>query len=45
MAREELARGNGEHPQANGITALIEDGWAAREHLITANSRLVISGC
>ncbi len=22
---------------------LIEDGWSAREHLITANSRLVIS--
>ena len=25
------------------IRVLIEDGWAAREHLLTANSRLVIS--
>jgi RNA polymerase primary sigma factor len=25
------------------LRRLIEDGWAAREHLITANSRLVIS--
>jgi RNA polymerase primary sigma factor len=25
------------------LRKLIEDGWAAREHLITANSRLVIS--
>jgi hypothetical protein len=33
--------------QGNGSGAdnyvAIEDGWAAREHLITANSRLVIS--
>jgi RNA polymerase primary sigma factor len=26
--------------KAAGMRSLIEDGWAAREHLITANSRL-----
>jgi RNA polymerase primary sigma factor len=43
MAREELAKGNvGTHRRFD-LQMLIEDGWAAREHLITANSRLVIS--
>ena len=39
-ARETMARGDGN--RAN-LRLFIEDGWAAREHLITANSRLVIS--
>lgn len=43
MAREELARGNVSPKRRLELRKLIEDGWAAREHLITANSRLVIS--
>ncbi|HVN54079.1 MAG TPA: RNA polymerase sigma factor [Anaerolineaceae bacterium] len=43
MAREELARGNVSTRRRQELRRLIEDGWAAREHLITANSRLVIS--
>jgi len=43
MAREELARGNVSQRRRIELRRLIEDGWAAREHLITANSRLVIS--
>ncbi len=43
MAREELARGNVGSRRRLELRRLIEDGWAAREHLITANSRLVIS--
>ncbi len=43
MAREELARGNVPPRRRQELRRLIEDGWAAREHLITANSRLVIS--
>ncbi|MBM3152668.1 MAG: sigma-70 family RNA polymerase sigma factor [Chloroflexi bacterium] len=43
MAREELARGNVTTRRRQELRRLIEDGWAAREHLITANSRLVIS--
>jgi len=43
MAREELARGNVSTNRRIELRSLIEDGWAAREHLITANSRLVIS--
>jgi RNA polymerase primary sigma factor len=43
MAREELARGNVSPRRRQELRRLIEDGWAAREHLITANSRLVIS--
>lgn len=43
MAREELARGNVSIRRRHELQRLIEDGWAAREHLITANSRLVIS--
>jgi RNA polymerase primary sigma factor len=43
MAREELARGNVSPRRRTDLRKLIEDGWAAREHLITANSRLVIS--
>ena len=43
MAREELARGNVSPRRRQDLRRLIEDGWGAREHLITANSRLVIS--
>jgi RNA polymerase primary sigma factor len=43
LAREELARGNVSPRHRVELQRLIEDGWAAREHLITANSRLVIS--
>jgi RNA polymerase primary sigma factor len=43
LAREELARGNVSLRRRSELQMLIEDGWAAREHLITANSRLVIS--
>lgn len=43
MAREELAKGNVPSTRRQDLQRLIEDGWAAREHLITANSRLVIS--
>ena len=43
LAREELARGNVTPRRRHDLQLLIEDGWAAREHLITANSRLVIS--
>ena len=43
LAREELAKGNVNARRRTELQRLIEDGWAAREHLITANSRLVIS--
>ncbi len=43
MAREELARSNVITRRRHELRRLIEDGWTAREHLITANSRLVIS--
>jgi RNA polymerase primary sigma factor len=43
MARAELARENVTARRRSELRGLIEDGWAAREHLITANSRLVIS--
>ncbi len=43
MSREELATGSVKGNRKNDLRALIEDGWAAREHLVTANSRLVIS--
>ncbi len=42
-AREELARGPVSSKRRRELQRGIEDGWAAREHLITANSRLVIS--
>ncbi|MBA4379336.1 MAG: RNA polymerase subunit sigma, partial [Anaerolinea sp.] len=43
IAREELARGKVNPRRRLELRRMIEDGWAAREHLITANSRLVIS--
>jgi RNA polymerase primary sigma factor len=42
-AREELAQGTVSPKRRLELRRFIEDGWAAREHLITANSRLVIS--
>jgi RNA polymerase primary sigma factor len=42
-AREELARGKVVPCRRIELRKFIEDGWSAREHLITANSRLVIS--
>jgi RNA polymerase primary sigma factor len=43
LAREELASGHVSLRRRAELQLLIEDGWLAREHLITANSRLVIS--
>jgi len=43
ISREELALGDVEDEKRHQKREYIEDGWAAREHLITANSRLVIS--
>jgi RNA polymerase primary sigma factor len=43
LARESLARGVAEIRRRAQLQSGIEDGWNAREHLITANSRLVIS--
>lgn len=42
-AREELAKGNLSKSRRKELSDLIENGWEAREHLIIANSRLVIS--
>lgn len=42
-SREALARGPVSIKRSVELRNLIEDGWAAREHLVTANSRLVIS--
>ncbi len=42
-AREKLAESPVSPKKRKEYQMLIEDGWAAREHLITANSRLVIS--
>jgi RNA polymerase primary sigma factor len=43
MARENLARGVSDIRRRLQLQGGIENGWSAREHLITANSRLVIS--
>lgn len=43
MSCEELARVNVTIARRTELRKSIEDGWMAREHLITANSRLVIS--
>ncbi len=42
-ARAELAQGNVSPERREELRRLIEEGWQARERLITANSRLVIS--
>jgi RNA polymerase primary sigma factor len=43
LAREELARGNVSSHRKEELYRLVQDGWSAREHLIIANARLVIS--
>ncbi len=43
LARAELARGYVSDRRRVELRRLVEDGWKAREHLVTANSRLVIS--
>jgi RNA polymerase primary sigma factor len=43
LVREELAKGVTSYKKRQELRRKIEDGWGAREHLITANSRLVIS--
>jgi RNA polymerase primary sigma factor len=42
-AREKLASGSVTPRKQKELQRLIEDGWAAREHLVMANFRLVIS--
>jgi RNA polymerase primary sigma factor len=42
-SREELAKSRVNKQRRKELRLFIEDGWAAREHLIIANSRLVIS--
>jgi RNA polymerase primary sigma factor len=42
-AREAMAAGPTSIRRRMELRTTVEDGWAAREHLITANSRLVIS--
>jgi len=43
LARKELAQGDNSPQRQAELDRIIEAGWRAREHLITANSRLVIS--
>ncbi len=43
MSREELAHTNVTTERRQELRKSIEDSWEARDHLITANSRLVIS--
>jgi RNA polymerase primary sigma factor len=43
LAQHELARGRLRPPRVDELRSLIQDGWAAREQLIRANARLVIS--
>ena len=43
MAREELAGGRGRKKRRKQLRKIIKQGWKARDHLIMANSRLVIS--
>ncbi len=42
-AREKIAKGGLNKKKREQLRCQIEEGWEAREHLITANSRLVIS--
>ena len=43
LARKEMARGNVPEDRRSELHQMIEDEWTALDHLITANSRLVIS--
>jgi RNA polymerase primary sigma factor len=42
-SRDELARGVRSSNRRKELQIFIQDGWSARDHLITANARLVIS--
>lgn len=42
-AREKLAEGEISTKERKQLHSIVEDEWAAREHLLAANSRLVIS--
>ncbi|MGA9531824.1 MAG: sigma-70 family RNA polymerase sigma factor [Anaerolineales bacterium] len=42
-ARADLAKSVSSSEERRELQRIIEDGWAAREHLVLANSRLVIS--
>jgi RNA polymerase primary sigma factor len=43
IAQQELARGNVNERRMKELRLMIQAGWQAREHLIRANARLVIS--
>jgi len=43
IAREKLTKETVSNQEHKELQLMIEDGWAAREHLIRANARLVIS--
>lgn len=43
MAQQELTRGKISPSRMEDLRKMIEEGWAARDHLIRANARLVIS--
>jgi RNA polymerase primary sigma factor len=43
MAQAELGRGNVKPNRIKDLRCLIEDGWSARDRLIRANARLVLS--
>jgi RNA polymerase primary sigma factor len=43
MAQQELTRGNISPSRMEDLRKMIEEGWSARDHLIRANARLVIS--
>jgi RNA polymerase primary sigma factor len=43
IAREKLTKESISNQEHHDLQLMIEDGWAAREHLIRANARLVIS--
>ena len=43
LARRELSKGNVTPKRRKELSQLVEDGWQARDQLIKANSRLVIS--
>ncbi len=43
LSQEEITRGKHKAQRYYELCNMIEDGWRAREHLITANARLVIS--
>ncbi|MEJ2598151.1 MAG: sigma-70 family RNA polymerase sigma factor [Anaerolineales bacterium] len=42
-AQQELAQGNATASRMEDLQRMIEQGWSARDHLVRANARLVIS--